>query len=37
MISASDAFAALGQPTRLNAITALVAAGPTGLPAGEVA
>jgi arsenate reductase len=37
MRSASDAFAALGQPTRLNAVTTLVAAGPAGLPAGEIA
>ena len=35
--SASAAFAALGQPTRLQAITALVAAGRAGIPAGEIA
>jgi DNA-binding transcriptional ArsR family regulator len=35
--SASDAFSALAQPTRLNAFRRLIAAHPEGLPAGEVA
>jgi protein-tyrosine-phosphatase/DNA-binding transcriptional ArsR family regulator len=34
---AQDAFAALAQPTRLNAFRRLVAAHPAGLPAGEIA
>ena len=35
--SATDAFAALSQETRLAAFRLLVRAGPTGLPAGEIA
>lgn len=35
--SAAAAFAALGQDTRLEVLRALLAAGPSGLPAGEVA
>ena len=35
--SAADLFMALGQPTRLDLIRALLAVGPTGLPAGEIA
>lgn len=35
--AASAAFAALGQPTRLDAIEALVMAGRSGLPVGEIA
>ncbi len=37
MKSATDAFAALAQETRLAAFRLLVRAGPAGLPAGEVA
>jgi DNA-binding transcriptional ArsR family regulator len=37
MISASFAFAALSQPVRLDALRLLVAAGPEGLPAGDIA
>jgi arsenate reductase len=35
--SAAAAFAALGQPTRLDLLRALLAAGPNGLAAGEIA
>lgn len=35
--AAATAFAALGQPTRLALLRALLAAGPSGLPAGEAA
>jgi len=35
--SAAAAFAALGQPTRLELLRALLAAGPNGLAAGEIA
>ena len=35
--SATDAFAALAQETRLAAFRLLVRAGPAGLPAGEIA
>ncbi len=35
--SATDAFAALSQETRLAAFRLLVRAGPAGLPAGEIA
>lgn len=35
-IDAAAAFAALGQATRLELLRALLAAGPSGLPAGEV-
>lgn len=34
---AAAAFTALGQPTRLELMRALLAAGPSGLPAGEIA
>lgn len=37
MESAIAAFAALAHPLRLRALRALIAAGPDGLPAGEVA
>jgi DNA-binding transcriptional ArsR family regulator len=37
MTSASFAFAALSQPVRLEALRLLVAAGPDGLPAGDIA
>lgn len=35
--TAADLFTALGQTTRLDLIRALLAAGPTGLPAGDIA
>lgn len=35
--SASDAFSALAQPTRLTAFRRLIAAHPHGLPAGKIA
>jgi arsenate reductase len=34
---AAIAFAALGQPTRLDLLRALLAAGPSGMPAGDIA
>ena len=37
ILSATDAFAALSQETRLAAFRLLVRAGPAGLPAGEIA
>ena len=36
-VGAAAAFAALGQTTRLQVLRALLAAGPTGLPAGDIA
>jgi arsenate reductase len=36
-IEAAAAFTALGQPTRLDLLRMLLAAGPSGLPAGEIA
>ncbi|TDQ84094.1 protein-tyrosine-phosphatase [Dongia mobilis] len=36
-IDAAELFTALGQTTRLDLIRALLAAGPTGLPAGDIA
>ena len=37
VLSATEAFAALSQETRLAAVRLLVRAGPAGLPAGEIA
>ena len=34
---AAELFAALGQTTRLDLIRALLAEGPTGMPAGDIA
>jgi DNA-binding transcriptional ArsR family regulator len=37
IFSATEAFAALSQPTRLSAFRRLIAAHPEGLPAGKIA